>query len=144
MALHDQFQLEFDGLLNFERQVHACHFNEVNALSNINISLDLDFSISSPTCSILLSNSYTRSLLSSTDTDLVQKMYAELYSITYCAVHSVYCRYMTVTINNQIYGSYKSRAKSSSIILAKLSNEIRPARINYFAKHNENSSPSFT
>lgn len=109
-----------------------CHVTSI-------IIINLDFSISSSTCSILLSGSHTRSLLSSTDTDLVQKMYAELYSITCCTdleVHSAYCRYMTVTINNQIYGSYKSRAKSSSIILAKLNNEIRPARINYFAKHN--------
>ena len=112
LSLPEQFQQEFDGLLNFERQVHgslSCHFNEVN-----NLNVDLDFSILSSTCSILLSGSYTRSLLSSTDTDLVQKMYAELYSITCCTdleVHSAYCRYITVTINNQIYGSYKNRAE---------------------------------
>ena len=43
---------------------------------------------------------------------------------------------MTLTINGQLFGSYKSRSKSSSIILAKLNEEIRPARINFFARHN--------
>ena len=140
LSFPNQFQPEFNGLLNSDRQVRgtlSCQF-EPN-LTNVT-----DFSITSSTCSILLPGSYTRSLLSSTDTDLVQKMYAELYSMTHCTdleVHSAYCRYMTVTINDQVYGSYKSRAKSSSIILAKLSNEIRPARINYFAKHNARGSP---
>lgn len=43
---------------------------------------------------------------------------------------------MTVTINNKVFGSYRSRSKHSSIILAKLNNEIRQARIKFFTEHN--------
>jgi len=65
-------------------------------------------------------------------------MYLELYSVTppsAIEVHAGYFRYMTLTINDKVFGSYRSRSKHSSIVLAKLNNDIRPARINFFLKH---------
>ena len=39
-----------------------------------------------------------------------------------------------ITLQGNVLGSYKSRSKNSSIIYAEYNGELRPARINYFAK----------
>ena len=79
LSLPNEFRQKFEGLLNFGRQEHgtlACDFSETNAHENI-----AAFSVASPTHSILLPSSYIRSVFSSTDMEIVHKMYAKLYSI---------------------------------------------------------------
>ena len=49
-------------------------------------------------------------------------------------ISSTYVKYSTVLLGGKVYGSTRSRAKSTSIVLAELEIEIRPTRINYFAK----------
>ena len=51
---------------------------------------------------------------------------------------SAYLKYQQMTVNGKQIGVHKSRFSSSSIIMAiqNPSNEERPARVDYFAKHN--------
>ena len=49
-------------------------------------------------------------------------------------VCSTYAKYATMRIKGIVYGSSESRVKNTSIVIAQLEAETRPARIEYFAK----------
>ena len=49
-------------------------------------------------------------------------------------VCSTYAKYSTLRVKGVVYGSCKSRAKNTSIVIAELEGETRPARIECFAK----------
>ena len=131
----NEFQQDFEGLLASIR-------NDIpidgTLASDSSKKLDFDVSNFSLTSgiNITLSRSCIRSVFCETDLENIQQMYAHIYSTSTAdvEVHAVYYRYMTVTIDGKVYGSYRSQSKHCSIILAKLNDEIRPTRINFFAK----------
>ena len=49
-------------------------------------------------------------------------------------MNATYDRYSSVVIGGQIYGSFRGRHKNSSIVMAMYNEELRPARIHFFAK----------
>ena len=49
-------------------------------------------------------------------------------------VCSTYAKYTTMRIKGVVYGSSESRVKNTSIVIAQLEADARPARIEYFAK----------
>ena len=140
LTLPDDFKPDFEGVLDFETKEHGTLSHDFSqAETNAVIT---DFSISSSTHSILLPSRYTRSLFNSDDMEALTRLYAEFYSMPLdgdldrkLEIHPSFCKFVTLTINGKVYGSHTSRSKSSSIILAKLSDEIRPTTINYFAIH---------
>ena len=123
------FQTDVQGTLTLDFD----QFEPVD--QNIN-----DFSLTSPTPSISLPSNIYRSVFSPADFENIKQMYSQLYDIQpdsdELQVHTAYCQYLTTKLNNKVYGSFKSRARNTNIILAQFNNEIRPARINFFAKHN--------
>ena len=141
LSLPDEYKQDFEEVFEFKTQkrgtLSSHHLSDLKTNETIT-----DFSISSPTHRITLPSSYTQSLFNSDNTETLIKLYSELYSPSVedlngkLEIHSSFYKYMTLTINGQLFCSYKSRSKSSSIILAKLNEEIRPARINFFARHN--------
>ena len=44
----------------------------------------------------------------------------------------VFEKYSTININGMVYGGSTSRAKTSSIVMVEVNNELRPAKIHYF------------
>ena len=139
LSFPDQFKQDFQALIPCEKPAlgslaYDIKFNEPNAGDAL-----CDFSIVSPTHYISLPSSHHRSVFRSVDLENIKQMYSKIYGIavdTELDTSAAYCQYMIVRINNKVYGSFKSRSKTSSIIIAKLNNEERPARINFFAKHN--------
>ena len=124
------FQTDVQGTLTLD-------FDQFEPVADQNIN---DISLTSPTPSILLPSNFYQSVFSTADFENIKQIYSQLYGIQADSdelqVHTAYCQYLTTKLNNQVYGSFKSRARNTSIILAQFNNEIRPARINFFAKHN--------
>lgn len=119
-----EFRDDFEDLLSFRRSPVGTLGTDVSPMSTLEneISLPhnftravLDTSEIGQVCSILSSASFSSSDSSSGE----------------IVVSSLYKKYTHAIIKGKVYGSFKSRAKNSSIVLADLNGEIRPARINF-------------
>lgn len=80
---------------------------------------------------VQLPHSYSKCAFDTFEINILMNFLAAIHSSSNIAVNSTYASYSMVS---RVFGSYKSRSKHSSIVFAELNNELRPARINYFAK----------
>ena len=86
-------------------------------------------------CDVELPHSFTRAVFDSYEMDKLLELFTILHPASVnCQISSLYKKYSTVVKGGKAFGNFKSRSKNSSIILAELNGESRPARINYFAK----------
>ena len=130
------------------------HFTELLPYKHVDTDDQTDWEASTPGSSwsieslehlLHLPSMYSIGSLSTVAIDQLQKLYSAIYTrpiedINVCAT---FHKYKTVKIRNVSIGSHKSRSHSSSIVIAqwKVSffgptcTELRPMRINYFAKH---------
>ena len=75
------------------------------------------------------------SVFNSSELDEVNAVMASLHpTCSKVDVCSTFTKYSTIKIKGTVYGSHNSRAKNTSIVMAQLHNELRPARVEYFAK----------
>ena len=122
MSLPDEFSEDFKPLISFQR-------SPVGTLGS-----DTVFQPSSSD-NTELPHSYCKCAFDSFEMDNLTEFLATVHSLSNnLAINTTYSRYATINIEGKTFGSYKSRSKNSSIIIAELCDQYRPARINYFAK----------
>ena len=82
-----------------------------------------------------LPHTFTRAVFDASEMEELLQLLTILYPTSINReISSLYCKYSSVMMGGKVFGSFKSRSKNSSIILAELNGDRRPARINYFAK----------
>ena len=120
----DAFKEDFKNVMSFHRKpVGTLGMDVVHS------------SIEESDCDLRVPHNCTRSTFDSTELDRLTQLFAVLYPLsTIRDIASTFSKYLVVEIQGNVYGSYKSRSRNLSIILAELGAETRPARINYFAK----------
>ena len=122
IPLPTEFPEEFTNLLSFQK-------NPSGTLG-----------IECTTCGALgagdveLPHAFTTAVFDSNEMDKLLELFTILHptSVNY-QISSLYKKYSTVVKGGKAFGNFKNRSKNSSIILAELNGESRPARINYFA-----------
>ena len=118
-----EFKDDFENLVSFQRSPVG--------------TLGMDVIQSSTDCAdreIRIPHNSTRYVFDAAEMDKLTHFFARFYPSSTCQIASTCRKYLVIGIGGKVYGSYKSRSSNSSIILAMLEAETRPARINYFAK----------
>ena len=121
IPIPSEFREDFENLLSFHR-------GPVGTLGT-----DL-CTTSIPEDDISLPHSFTRSVLDSSEVDQISSILGSASRSSSDSIGALYKRYTHAIIKGKLYGSSKSRAKNSSVVLADLNGEVCPARINFFAK----------
>ena len=100
---------------------------------------------------VVLPKHHTMSTFDTFQLQCLKKMYSSLYCIQEedVIINSAYQKYVFATLNGKVLGRYKSRSKSSSIVIASWNPQMfchnypeeydscfeRPVRIEFFAQH---------
>ena len=110
---------EFKPLLNFQRgPVGTVGSDYSNVVDDVQVP-----------------HSAKRSVFTSSELEEIKRVLLLLYPThTKLEVCSAYAKYATMTIKGIVYGSSEGRVRNTSVVIAELDTEARPARINYFAK----------
>lgn len=93
---------------------------------------------------VVLPKCFTRGFFVSEEVEELKKIYSKLHPDSNIEVYSSFKKYLSIIMHGKQLGSYKSRSSHSSIVMVNcsnvfinpgvlLANELRPARINYFA-----------
>ena len=83
--------------------------------------------------SIELPHNSVRSSFNATEMEAINSLISTLYPEHSYQIASTFLKYQTLKLKGKVHGSYRSRSKNSSTVLADLHGETRPARINFFA-----------
>jgi len=119
VALQNEYKDDFDKLIQFSR-------SHVGTLGQTESRCTTD------SINIELPSHYTRCALSANEIkDLYNQFFYEESESNH--ISSVFEKYSTININGKAYGGSTSRAKTSSIVIVQVNNELRPAKIHYFA-----------
>ena len=128
MQMPTEFKEDFQSLVSFQRNpVGTVGMDVVHSMA-MDCSSESDRELRIP-------HNSTRCVFNLSELDELTLLFSETYSTsTAFEMFSTYSKYSIIGMGGKVYGSHKSRSNSSSIILAELNAETRPARINYFAK----------
>ena len=116
----DQFKDDFHHLLPFPRS--PCGTVRADTMQAI-VGLKL----------IELPHNSIRSSFDDSEMESINLLMSALHPEKCCEIGFTFCKYHTLQLRGKVYGSYQSRSKNTSIILAELCGETQPARINFFA-----------
>ena len=84
---------------------------------------------------VSLPNYYTRCVFDSSEIEDLSTLLQLLYPSSTCvSVNTTYKKYSIAVVKGKTYGSFKSRAKCSSIVPVELNGQLRPTRVNFFSK----------
>ena len=120
MPVPNEFQEDFQDFLSFHR-------NPVG-------SLGMDCS-SEAEKELQLPRHHIRCVFNSSELDELMNLFSGIYpTSTTLNITSTYSKYSMIEIGGNVYGSHKSRSKNSSVVLARLNGDTRPARIEYISK----------
>ena len=123
MSIPDQFRDDLQQLVSFQR----------HSVGTLGKDTAFQADCSKDSNDLLLPHNYSKCAFDSSEIRFLTEFFATIHS-TNCTVNTTYTRYTVATIRGNIFGSYKSRSKNSSIVIAAYGGDFRPARINYFAK----------
>lgn len=113
---------------------HADDFNELIQFSRSNVGTlgQAESRCSTDNIDADFPSHYTRCVLSNSEIkDLYTQFGYEESESNH--ISSVFKKYSTININGKIYGGSTSRAKTSSIVIVQINDELRPAKIHFFA-----------
>ena len=123
IPLPTEFCEEFTNLLPFQKNPSGT------------LGTDCTTCRATEACDVELPHAFTRAVFDSYEMEKLLQLFTILHPAAInCQISSLYRKYSTVMKGGKAFGNFKSRSKSSSIILAELNGESRPARINYFAR----------
>ena len=126
MQLPTEFKDDFQELVTFHR-------NPVGTVGTDMVQ-PIDGSGESNT-DLQIPHNSIRCVFNSSEIDKLTQFFAGVYSAsTAFEISATYSKYSIIGMGGKVYGSYKSRSQTSSVILAENNGETRPARINYFAR----------
>lgn len=114
-----EYQDEFKPLLTFEKKpVGTVGFDCMDCVNDLEVP-----------------HNAKRAVFNSSELEEIKRVLSSSHpTSTPIEVCSVYAKYSTIRINGKVYGTSKSHVKNTSIIIAQIEAEDRPARIEYFAK----------
>lgn len=120
IPLPSEFKEDFENLISFQRSPVGAFGTDFGAYSDRDV------------CDLELPHSFSRSVFNSSEMD--QPM--QLFTILHLLIVELTVRISSTPLLwcEKVFGSFKGQSKNSNIILAQLSGENRPAKINYFAK----------
>ena len=83
---------------------------------------------------------YSRGIFAQSEVESLLNLYSKMFSLSASKIEvpSAFHKFQSITINDRILGSYRSRSSSSSTVMAHpdcTTSEQRPVRINFFARH---------
>lgn len=123
MSFPKEFMDEFHEIFSFQE-------TSVGSLGS-DASLSGGYGMREPS-HVSLPHSYVRCVLNTAEKDELKEFFSSSYPGS-IEINETYKQYSWVTVNGTTLGSFKSRSKSSSIVLAEYNDEVRPGRINFFA-----------
>ena len=118
----------------------------------VSSSNNLEWTIDAIRESIVLPNHYYRSIFDSSEVLRLTELYSKLYSVSSSEIEatSTFYKYSSCCICSKVVGGFRSRSSASSFVMVlwdfeyfgpspgvtnTMEQEIRPARINFLAKH---------
>lgn len=118
----DEFREDFNDIFSFQE----------TSVGSLGSDANLSGSTTVQCSNVSLPHSYIRCVLDISEMDELKEYFSTSYPGD-IEINSTYKQYSWVTVNGKTLGSYKSRSKNSSIVLADYNDEVRPGRINFFA-----------
>ena len=116
--LPDDFKSDFTKVLSF-------HHSPVG-----NLDLDTSQSSMEKLESVTIPHNSIRSTFNLSEIESLNQLISFLYPQKDIQIASTFHKYKMLQIRGKVYGSYRSRSRSSSIVFAVLRSETRPTRIN--------------
>lgn len=123
MSFPNEFMDEFSDVFSFQDTSVGSLGSDASVSGSSTMVLSSD---------VLLPHNYVRSVLNTSEIDELKEHFSARYPGN-IEINLTYKQYSWITVNGKTLGSFKSRSKSSSIVLAEYDDEVRPGRINFFA-----------